>query len=130
MRHLTQAREVFAIEIAALKSVRARLDSAFGLAVETRRLASGLVSPWMARFAGALVLAFGGFAWSAGSGMEIVPFAWLLVRAARLAADLAEREPQRAAARARGAGQLCCRPSRLHLPLHLCPPTFHEHQPN
>ena len=35
MRHLTQAREVFAIEIAALKSVRARLDSAFGLAVET-----------------------------------------------------------------------------------------------
>ncbi|MCX6896805.1 MAG: KpsF/GutQ family sugar-phosphate isomerase, partial [Verrucomicrobia bacterium] len=35
MRHLPQAREVFAIEIAALKSVRARLDAAFGLAVET-----------------------------------------------------------------------------------------------
>jgi arabinose-5-phosphate isomerase len=35
MRHLTQAREVFAIEIAALKAVRAQLDSAFALAVET-----------------------------------------------------------------------------------------------
>jgi hypothetical protein len=68
----------------------------FGLAVETRRLAEGLVSPWLARFAGALVLAFGGFAWSAGSGMEIVPFAWLLVRAARLAAELSEgRLPER-----------------------------------
>jgi hypothetical protein len=66
----------------------------FGLALETRRLAAGLVSPWLARFAGALILAFGGFAWSAGSGMEIVPFAWLLVRAARLAAELAERSAE------------------------------------
>ena len=35
MRHLTQARAVFDIEIAALKAVRAQLDSAFDRAVET-----------------------------------------------------------------------------------------------
>ena len=35
MRHMTQARAVFDIEIAALKAVRAQLDSAFDRAVET-----------------------------------------------------------------------------------------------
>jgi arabinose-5-phosphate isomerase len=34
MTHLTRAREVFAIEIAALKAVRAQLDEAFGQAVD------------------------------------------------------------------------------------------------
>jgi ABC-type amino acid transport substrate-binding protein len=72
----------------------------FGLAVEARKLAAGLVSPWMARFAGAAVIAFGGFAWSAGSGMEIVPFAWLLVRAARLCAEVDESKDDPRKARA------------------------------
>src|ERR1019366_2529201 len=35
MKHLAQARNVFDIEIAALKAVRAQLDSAFDAAVET-----------------------------------------------------------------------------------------------
>jgi len=35
MNHLAQARKVFDIELAALKAVRAQLDSAFGRAVET-----------------------------------------------------------------------------------------------
>ena len=35
MRHLTHAREVFTIELAALKAVRAQLDDAFDRAVET-----------------------------------------------------------------------------------------------
>ncbi len=35
MSHLAKAREVFDIELAALKAVRAQLDDAFGLAVET-----------------------------------------------------------------------------------------------
>ena len=35
MSHLANAREVFDIELAALKSVRAQLDKSFGLAVET-----------------------------------------------------------------------------------------------
>lgn len=60
------------------------------LAHDTTRLARRLVSDDTAIGAGALVLAFGGYAWSAGSGMEGVPFAWLLVRTARRSAELVE----------------------------------------
>ncbi|MBI3207181.1 MAG: hypothetical protein HYZ29_36930 [Myxococcales bacterium] len=60
------------------------------LAMETHRLALGLVSRPVALAAGAMVPAFGGLVWCAGSGMEVVPFAWLLVWSARLAAEQAE----------------------------------------
>jgi hypothetical protein len=63
--------------------------TALGLtAVETFRLARGLVEPAIAVCAGAMVLTFGGLVWCAGSGMEVVPFAWLLTRSARVAAQL------------------------------------------
>ena len=60
------------------------------LAHETHRLALGLVRRELAIAAGAMVLSFGGLVWCAGSGMEVVPFSWLLVRTARLAADWGE----------------------------------------
>ena len=60
------------------------------LAMDTYRLALGLTGRPVAITAGAMVPAFGGLVWCAGSGMEVVPFAWLLVRAARLAAEHAE----------------------------------------
>lgn len=65
------------------------------LAMDTYRLAAGLVSRPVAVAAGAMVPAFGGLVWCAGSGMEVVPFAWLLVRGARLAAEHAEGESAR-----------------------------------
>jgi hypothetical protein len=40
--------------------------------------------------AAAMVLAFSGFAWCAASGMEVVPFAWLLARGARRSSEWAE----------------------------------------
>jgi len=40
--------------------------------------------------AAAMVLAFGGFTWCAGSGMEVVPFAWAIARTARVASAWAE----------------------------------------
>ncbi len=61
-----------------------------GLAVETRRLACGLLAPGVAAAAGAMVVAFGGFAWFAASGMEVVPFAWLLVRTTRRSVEWLE----------------------------------------
>jgi hypothetical protein len=60
------------------------------LAVETKRLADGLVSAPVAVAAGTMVVAFGGFAWFAASGMEVLPFAWLLARSARFAAEWME----------------------------------------
>jgi hypothetical protein len=63
------------------------------LAVETKRVADGLVDGKLAVAAGALVLAFGGYTWFAASGMEVVPFAFLLARSARRAAEWMEREP-------------------------------------
>lgn len=62
------------------------------LALETRRLAARILPRGSAVLAGALALSFGGHVWSAGSGMEVVPFAWLLVRTARLCAELFEGE--------------------------------------
>lgn len=61
-----------------------------GLAYEAYRLARPLTGHGAALGAAAMVLAFGGFAWGAPSGMEIVPFAWLLARATRGAAEWAE----------------------------------------
>ena len=44
--------------------------------------------------AGAMVVAFSGFAWCAASGMEVVPFAWVIARTvAPGASELAEDEP-------------------------------------
>ena len=64
------------------------------LAYETYLLARPLAGRAAAIGAGAMVLAFGGFAWCAASGMEVVPFAWVLVASARRASDWVE-EPSR-----------------------------------
>ncbi|HEX4335206.1 MAG TPA: hypothetical protein VH062_04790 [Polyangiaceae bacterium] len=60
------------------------------LAVETKRVADGLVDTKLAVAAGAMVLAFSGYSWFAGSGMEVLPFAYLLARSARQAASWME----------------------------------------
>jgi hypothetical protein len=64
----------------------------FGLAVETYRLALKLAGRGAAIGAGAMVLSFGGYAWCAASGMEVVPLAWMLALAARQAVEWAEGE--------------------------------------
>jgi hypothetical protein len=61
-----------------------------GLAWETSRLTAKLAGRTAAIGAGAMVLAFGGFAWCAASGMEVVPFAWAIARASRRASEWAE----------------------------------------
>ena len=60
------------------------------LAYEAYHLGKGLVSDTMAVAAGAMVLAFGGHVWCAASGMEVVPFAWLLARSARRGVEWCE----------------------------------------
>jgi hypothetical protein len=67
------------------------------LARETLLLGTRLVSRESALAAAGMVLVFGGLVWCAGSGMEVVPFSFLLVRSARLAADWRDRsgEPGR-----------------------------------
>lgn len=70
------------------------------LAYETTKLARGLVSEAVAVGAGAMVLTFGGYVWCAASGMEVVPFAWLLARSARRGAEWCEARPS---GRTRGA---------------------------
>jgi len=62
-----------------------------GLGYETWRAAQGLLSRESAITAAAMVFAFGGFTWFASSGMEVVPFAWLLMRSARRTAQWAEQ---------------------------------------
>jgi hypothetical protein len=64
-----------------------------GLAWEASRLTEKLAGRTAAVGAGAMVLAFGGFAWCAASGMEVVPFAWAIARASRRAAEWAEDAP-------------------------------------
>jgi hypothetical protein len=60
--------------------------------------ASALTKPLAGRAASigaaAMVLGFGGFAWTAASGMEVVPFAWLIAFATRRACDWAEAAPE------------------------------------
>jgi hypothetical protein len=71
------------------------------LAHETRRLAEGITREDTAIAAAAMVLAFGGHAWFAASAMEVIPLAWLLMRAARRAAEWGEGSFGRSAARRR-----------------------------
>ena len=61
-----------------------------GLAYEAARLTRPLATGGPAIGAGALVLGFGGHAWCAASGMEVVPFAWLIATTLRRAAEWAE----------------------------------------
>jgi hypothetical protein len=60
------------------------------LAWETRRLAERITSSITALAAGAMVLAFGGYIWFAASGMEVLPFSWLITRTTRRAAEWGE----------------------------------------
>jgi hypothetical protein len=64
-----------------------------GLAWEASKLTEPLAGRTAAIGAGAMTLAFGGFAWCAASGMEVVPFAWALARASRRACEWAETQP-------------------------------------
>ncbi|MBX3198697.1 MAG: hypothetical protein KF894_11225 [Labilithrix sp.] len=73
-----------------------------GLAHEAFALARPLAGRAAAIGAGAMVLAFGGFAWCAASGMEVVPFAWLIAFATRRACDWAERAESRSRRRLAG----------------------------
>jgi hypothetical protein len=61
-----------------------------GLAWEASKLTERLAGRTAAIGAGAMTLAFGGFAWCAASGMEVVPFAWAIARATRRAIEWAE----------------------------------------
>lgn len=65
------------------------------LAIETRRLAMGLLDDLSATGAAAAVIAFGGYTWFAASGMEVSLLAWLLALAARLSAEWAEKREAR-----------------------------------
>ncbi len=67
-----------------------------GVAVEAYRLARRLAGEAAALGAGAMCTLFGAFAWFAWSGMETVALAWILLRAARVAA--ASWEPERGTA--------------------------------
>lgn len=66
-----------------------------GLAHEAYALAKPLAGRAAAIGAGAMVLTFGGLAWSAASGMEIVPFAWLIAFATRRACAWSEQPEAR-----------------------------------
>ncbi len=61
------------------------------LAYEAMELTRPLAGRAAAVGAGAMVLAFSAFAWCAASGMEVVPFAFLLARCARRASEWVER---------------------------------------
>ena len=61
-----------------------------GLAWEAWALTRRLAGETAAVGAAAMVIAFPAFAWFAASGMEVVPFAWLLARSARRASEWAE----------------------------------------
>jgi hypothetical protein len=61
-----------------------------GVAVETARITRRLAGSAAAIGAAAMCLLFGAFAWFAWSGMETVLLAWVLMRAARVAAEHVE----------------------------------------
>jgi hypothetical protein len=73
------------------------------LAVETARVAQRLAGTWAAVGAGAMCLGFGAFTWFAWSGMETIPFAWVLMRTVRVAAEFADPHREPAAGRPRAA---------------------------
>jgi hypothetical protein len=56
--------------------------------------------------AAAMTLLFGGFAWSAASGMEVVPFAWVLLHSMRRASEWTEQPARRTARELRFLGGL------------------------
>ena len=60
------------------------------LAVETMRITERLAGKTAAKGALVLSLCFGAFAWFAWSGMETIPFAWMLMRTTRVAASYCE----------------------------------------
>lgn len=62
------------------------------LAYEAYSLAKPLTGTLAAFGAGAMVLGFGGFAWGAASGMEVVPFAWIIASTTRRASEWSENE--------------------------------------
>ena len=64
---------------------------------ETWKLASRLCSREVSMAVAAMVLLFGGNVWFAGSGMELLPFAFLLMRTARRTAEWGEAHSQPAA---------------------------------
>jgi len=72
------------------------------LAHEAAELTRPLAGRTAAVGAAAMVLAFSGFSWCAASGMEVVPFAWVLARAARRASEWAEARPGDAGLRTAG----------------------------
>ena len=63
------------------------------LAWEASKLTEELAGRTAALGAGLMTLCFGGFVWCAASGMEVVPFAWAMARAARRASEWAEAAP-------------------------------------
>ena len=65
------------------------------LAYEAYRAASPVMSKGAALAAGAMVVVFGGHVWNAVSGMEVLPFAWLLMRTARRASEMFENAAPR-----------------------------------
>ncbi len=65
------------------------------LAYETYATTHPLAGRAAALGAGAMTLLFGGFAWSAASGMEVVPFAWVLLHSVRRASEWAEDPARR-----------------------------------
>jgi hypothetical protein len=75
-----------------------------GLAWEAAKSTETLAGKSAAIGAGAMVLAFSAFAWCAASGMEVVPFAWVIARAVRRSAEYAEDAP--AARTTRRTGEL------------------------
>ena len=64
------------------------------LAYETYALTRPLAGRPAAIGAAAMTLAFGGYAWCVASGMEVLPFAWVLAHATRRASEWTE-EPAR-----------------------------------
>ena len=60
------------------------------LAYEARAIAQKLAGETAAIGAAAAVIAFPAFTWFAASGMEVLPFAWLLARSVRRASEWAE----------------------------------------
>jgi hypothetical protein len=62
------------------------------LAYEARSIVQKLAGETAAVGAAAMVIAFPAFTWFAASGMEVVPFAWVLARSVRRASEWAEAE--------------------------------------
>lgn len=65
------------------------------LAYEAHALTRPLAGRAAAIGAGAMALSFGGLVWGAASGMEVVPFAWLIAYSTRRACEWAETPERR-----------------------------------